>query len=301
MGCSSTGDDDMTAFLDGIGRLPGGADAIGEDGAPAALPPFDGPVLGSDAKGNKLLMIGDSIFAGTAARYGNDMCRALVPLGWRVAVEAEANRQIRFGRDVLSERLSEGWDAAVVFLGTNFNGNFPDYEYDLDRIVSSLAPRPTLLLTTSLFRPVQQQINDVIRRVGSKYENVRILDWTAISAIEGVLSPDKVHPSADGRAVLAQAISQASGVAPTSPGACLEAVFTDDQLDDVAPQDTLAPATDPDPGATPTQVTTTTLSSSTVPPTTISSTPVPSSTVSPSGSVVSSGTFQPIPQQVTAN
>lgn len=258
-GCSSESEDSLTAFLDGIGRLPGDPNtaADGEGGQPA-LPAFDGRVLGSDAKGNRLLVIGDSIFASTAARYGNDMCRALVPLGWRVAVEAEANRQIRFGREVLTERLSEGWDAAVIFLGTNFNGNFPDYESDLDRIVSSLAPRPTLLLTTSLFRPVQQQINDVIRRVAGKYDNVRVLDWTTISANEGVLSPDRVHPSVDGRALLALAISQASGVAPTSPGACLEAVFKDDQLEDISPQDTLAPPTDPDPEVIPTPVTSTT-------------------------------------------
>lgn len=244
-GCSNGSNDALLNFLEGVGRLPGSAAGlINDDGVNAPLPPLDGKVLGSEAKGNKLLMIGDSIFAGAAPRYGNDMCRGLNPLGWRVAVEAEANRQVRFGREVLQARLSEGWDAAVVFLGTNFNGNFADYEFDLDRIVSSLSPRPTLLLTTSVFRPVQEQINEIIRKVGNTYPNVSILDWTTISTYEGVLSPDRVHPTPDGRAVLAQAISQAAGVAPISPGECLASKFTNDQLNQVIPQDTLAPPTD---------------------------------------------------------
>lgn len=281
--CGGSGPEDLTDFLEGVGRLPGSAGAIGEDGGiNVPLPQFEGKVLGSDAKGNRLLLIGDSIFAGGAPRYGNDLCRALVPLGWRVAVEAEANQQIRFGREVLTERLSDGWDAAVVFLGTNFNGNFENYRSDLDRILTSLAPRPTLVLTTSLFRDVQQQINSVIQSVADNHPHVRILDWTTISAYDGVLSPDRVHPSVDGRAILAQAISQAAGVAPSSPGECLASRFTNDQLDDVSPQDTTAPETDPDPIATPsdTPATTSPTTSTTVAP----SQPLPTTTV-PSTSV----------------
>ena len=42
--------------------------------------------------GNRLIVIGDSILAGTAARYGNEMCNTLVPMGWNTVVEAEAGR-----------------------------------------------------------------------------------------------------------------------------------------------------------------------------------------------------------------
>jgi hypothetical protein len=171
-----------------------------------------------------------------------------------------------------------------VFLGTNFNGNFPNYQSDLDRILTSLAPRPTLVLTTSLFREVQQQINSVIQSVAATHPHVRILDWTTISAYDGVLSPDRVHPSVEGRAILAQAISQAAGVAPTSPGDCLESQFTNDQLDDVEPQDTVAPETDPEPipaappastspTTTPAAPVATTTPPTTVPPTSVPATP----------------------------
>ena len=277
-GCGNSDSESFARLLEGVGRLPGSADALGEEGGiNVPFPQFDGKVLGADAKGNRLLLIGDSIFAGAAPRYGNDLCRALVPLGWRVAVEAEANQQIRFGREVLTERLDDGWDAAVVFLGTNFNGNFENYRSDLDRILTSLAPRPTLVLTTSLFREVQQQINSIIQSVVDNHQHVRILDWTTISAYDGVLSPDRVHPSVDGRAILAQAISQAAGVAPASPGECLASQFTNDKIDDVAPQDTTAPATDPDPG---TVVNDAPVASPTTSPTT--STTVPATTVPPS-------------------
>lgn len=282
-GCSNSDSDSFARLLEGVGRLPGSSEALGEEGGiNVPFPQFDGKVLGSDAEGNRLLLIGDSIFAGAAPRYGNDLCRALVPLGWRIAVEAEANQQIRFGREVLTERLNDGWDAVVVFLGTNFNGNFENYRSDLDRILTSLAPRPTLVLTTSLFREVQQQINSIIQSVADNHPHVRILDWTTISAYDGVLSPDRVHPSVEGRAILAQAISQAAGVAPASPGECLASQFTNDKIDDVSPQDTAAPATDPEPGtavndapvASPT-------TSPTVPATTVPLTTAPPASVPP--------------------
>jgi hypothetical protein len=275
-GCSTTSTGEALSFLEGVGRLPGTAASLGDQsGINAPIPAFEGTALGSDARGNKLLVIGDSIIASTAPRYGNDMCRALVPLGWRVAVEAEASQQVKFGREVLQTRLAEGWDAAVVFLGTNFNGNFDNYRTDLDRIVSSLAPRPTLLLTTSLFRPVQQDINTIIRDIASKYSNVRILDWTTLSAYNGVLSPDRVHPTPDGRAVLAQAVSQAAGVAPVTPGECLASRFASDQLSQVVPQDTIAPNTDPVTDPTPTTAPAGT------PSTTVTTAPAPTTTTTP--------------------
>ena len=54
-------------------------------------------------------MIGDSVFAGSAERYGGEMCRAIVPLGWRVEVDAEPYRSIKFANTVLNRRLAAGW------------------------------------------------------------------------------------------------------------------------------------------------------------------------------------------------
>ena len=242
--CLGVGSDAVRLSLTNVGRIPGinaTSGAVVVNGVRASLANLDGPVLGTVASGNRLLVLGDSILAGTANRYGGAMCAGLVPLGWRVAVEAEAGQMVGFGRTVLRDRINEGWDAAVVFLGTNFGGSAPLYEKDLTAIVKSLAPRPTLLLTASLFRPTMQQVNQVIRIVASKNPNVSVLDWSTTSVQTGVLNRDKVHPTDAGRQVLVSSIASALGEAPTGPGACLPAKFTDDSLvTDVLPSSTIA-------------------------------------------------------------
>jgi hypothetical protein len=216
-----------------VGRIPGINTSGGElliDGQRATLSALEGSTVGTNAAGNRLLIIGDSILSGTASRYGGAMCSALVPLGWRVAVEAEAGQMVVFGRTVLRDRIYEGWDAAVVFLGTNFGGNQEKYERDLTAIVESLAPRPTLLLTATLNRPTMQQVNETIRTVASKYSNVSVLDWGTTSIQPGLLNRDRVHPTDAGRKVLVASIASAMGTAPETPGACLPSKYTDDSL-----------------------------------------------------------------------
>ena len=220
--------------LDHIGRIPGAKSAgvsVDINGANLSAPAVQGNVLGAKATGNRLLIIGDSILAGTAARYGNEMCNTLVPMGWSTVVEAEAGQPATFGREVLRARIYEGWDAAVVFLGTNPSANIDRYEQDMTRIVESLAPRPTLLLTTTLFRASQQATNDVIRRIASSHDNVSILDWGTASIQPGVLNADGVHPTTAGRTLLVRSIAAAVGAPPVAKGGnCLPAQFTDDSM-----------------------------------------------------------------------
>ena len=232
------------AFLEGIGRIPG-AKSVGVEiqaGAETLTAPgVQGAVIGAKSTGNRIIVIGDSILAGTANRYGGEMCDALVPLGWRVVVEAEAGQPASFGRDVLKARIYEGWDAAVVFLGTNPSANIDRYKQDMTRIVESLAPRPTLLLTTTLFRESQRPVNNVIRGIAASHDNVSILDWGTASMQNGVLNRDKVHPTPVGRALLVKAVAAAVGNAPTTPGSCLDAKFTDDsRVSGVLPTTTAA-------------------------------------------------------------
>ncbi len=53
--------------------------------------------------GNRLLVIGDSILASTATRYGKELCEALNPIGWSVEVDAEPGRFIDFGNEVAED------------------------------------------------------------------------------------------------------------------------------------------------------------------------------------------------------
>lgn len=241
--CSVTGGANGQIILQNVGRIPGIAASGGEviiDGQRSTLSALEGSPLGANAAGNRLLIIGDSILSGTASRYGGAMCSALVPLGWRVAVEAEAGQMVGFGRTVLKDRIYEGWDAGVVFLGTNYGGNQEKYERDLTAIVEALAPRPTLLLTATLNRPTMQEVNETIRTVASKFSNVSVLDWGTTSIQPGLLNRDRVHPSDAGRKVLVASIASALGSAPVSPGECLSSKYTDDSLvtDEVLPSTT---------------------------------------------------------------
>ncbi len=226
-GSSASGD----SVLAGIGRIPGAGGPGGSltlDGANLSVPGLQGALIGARATGNRLIVIGDSIIAGTAARYGNEMCNALKPLGWRTVVEAESGQSASFGREVLRERIYEGWDAAVVFLGTNPSASIDRYRQDMERIVESLAPRPTLLLTTTLFRDSQKAVNDVVRELASSNDHVSVLDWGTASVQRGVLNNDGVHPTVLGRALLVKSVAGALGQAPEGTPGCITAVYTDD-------------------------------------------------------------------------
>ena len=271
--CGSASGPSGPRTLEYVGRIPGvqaDGSAVTVDGLRAELPLLDGEILGPRAAGNRVLIIGDSIFESTSRRFGGEMCEALVPLGWRVAVEAKSGELVGFGRTVVRERLSEGWDAAVVFLGTNFGGSQQNYEADLTRIVDALAPRPTLLLTATLFRDSMKLVNESIRRVASLYPNVAVLDWGAASVQPGLLNRDMIHPTDAGRAVLAAAVASSLGNAPRTPGACLVSL-SDLPLD----EEDLAP---------------TTTEGTSNPSTTVPTGTAPSTTTAPSSPVASTTT-----------
>ena len=231
--CASLTGDDDSEVLSGVGRIPGydfGTAITLPEGFELDLPNIKGGLIGTKAGGNRILMIGDSIMASTAKRYGNEMCNALVPLGWQVAVEAEASRFAEFGVRVLDKRMNaeSGWDASVVFLGSNYEGIKESYAKQMRKIVEKLTPRPILLVNTSLFRNAQRDVNKVLDDLAVEFENVSILDWATISKSDGVLSPDGVHLSNNGRSIFAVAIARALDIAPFREGECLDSKFRDD-------------------------------------------------------------------------
>ncbi|RLE21481.1 MAG: hypothetical protein DRJ50_09165, partial [Actinobacteria bacterium] len=185
--------------ISGVGVLP---DAVGvahqpivrvsrpvnEDGTTADL-------IGETSEGNRILLIGDSILAGASSRYGGQVCSELVPLGWEAQVEAEPSRFVEFGNKVLDEVLDpdpvpgdDVWDAAVVFLGSNYRGDPVEYEAELREILDRLAPRPTLLFTVTEFKPDWAEVNEVVAKLGAEYETVTIIDWEQIGQVPGVIS-----------------------------------------------------------------------------------------------------------------
>ena len=246
-GCGSGGDDSDATIppvtpvptVAGVGTVPAMPLAVRDPVVVVVRPPVnvdgtEAELTGQIADGNRILMIGDSILASTSSRYGDQMCDTLVPLGWQVAIEAEPSRFVEFGNQVLRKVLpddvaaEDDFDAALVFLGSNYDGNALRYEGELVKILDRLEPRPVLLLTVTEYRPNYVEVNEVVNRLGAERDNVTVLDWSTISETPGILSGDRLHPTDTGRRVLAESVAAALGPYPGGEGACLRSSFRDD-------------------------------------------------------------------------
>ena len=228
----------------GVGELPGagqttppsGTQSVGEATTSVAPTTPDSTTttinvqgsVGSRVTGNRVLMIGDSLSVSISKRYSNDLCNDLVPMGWQVELDAETSKFIDFGKTVLDSRLSAGWDAAILFLGNNYGYDKQRYQDALNALILRLYPRPTILLTTTLFRPQQQDVNDVVFDEALHFPNVTVIDWATVSTDPSLTGADNLHLTTAGRAELAMRIATAMGQAPAQPGKCLATNYTDD-------------------------------------------------------------------------
>jgi lysophospholipase L1-like esterase len=221
-----------------VGELPSSLPAAdaplpssGSTGPTTTLPRKE--QVGARAKGNRVILLGDSVTASTSQRYSNDMCKALVPLGWRAEVDAESGRFIEFGNRVLDARLAAGWDAAVVLLGNNYVKNQDNYRKQLERIVTRLSPNPIVLLTVTEIQASRQEVNAVIRDMAKVHSNVQVVEWAITTRNDpGLTGPDHLHLTASGRIELASSIALALGKAAitTAPAKCLPTNYTDDSM-----------------------------------------------------------------------
>ncbi len=188
--------------------------------------------IGRLVTGNRVIVIGDSILASISNRYGDQLCTDLVPRRWAVEVDAEVSRRIEFGREVLAQRGDANWDAAVVMLGNNYDGDAVAYADELDQLLDELGPIPIVLPTVTPYRPQQDEVNDATRAAAGHHHNVRLVDWAARTAAKDgrkLLAGDRLHLSDDGQVALAGMIAEQFGLAPKgSRGACLRSTFTDD-------------------------------------------------------------------------
>ncbi len=247
----------------GVGILPATIPAapLAASESPGTRPlTVDGEIaeqIGDQVAGNRLLMIGDSILASTETRYGGEMCAALEPLGWAVEVAAEAGRFVEFGVSVVNQRVprpsadqsnaadandspstaplpadATDWDAAAVFLGSNYDGDKENYDTKMRVILDRLAPRPTLLFTVTEYRPNYSDVTAVINDLAAEYPNVTLTDWAAAARTPGVLLPDGLHPNDVGRSMLANLTAEALGEAPAGEAQCIRSQFRDDSAID---------------------------------------------------------------------
>lgn len=204
--------------------------------ASVPLVPAD-DTMGAVAKGNRVLMIGDSILASVSSRYTNEMCRALVPLGWQVQIEAESGRFIEFAARVMSSQWSAGWDAVMVMLGSNFNGNVTDFMTRLDTLLATVGDRPVLISTVKPTDTARAALDEAIVALVEARSNLWLLPWGEEYSDDAALfAGDGLHLSNLGRDAFTAAAAAQFGDAPTQPGACLKPVFTDDSAGPVGGQ-----------------------------------------------------------------
>jgi hypothetical protein len=279
--CGSSGSNGATTTavsgtVAGIGNLPDqvsttAVNSVSETSTSLESRPL---TVGELSDGPRLLMIGDSIFAAVSRRYSNMACDRLVPLGWHVAVEAERGRFIDLGLRIVKQKLPQGFDAAVLFLGTNYGKKQDIYKEYLDKILDQLAPRPVIILTATEYKPFIQEVNAVIEEEVKTRDNLWLVDWREISKTPGTLWKDGIHPVDAGNVLLMDSIIKVLGNAPGgAPGECLKVEFKDD-----------APLTNAPPVVTAVETTLVDSSSTSV---------VATSTTAPTGSTVPTSTTAP--------
>ena len=253
-GMAACGGDDVVtevtqATVAGVGQLPGPVERVtadelqqgsGEQESSSAVRPADLglPSLGELVTGNRVILVGDSIFASTAPRFGGSMCERLNEGGWDVEINAEPGRFIAFAREVLKVRFAReqglDWDVAIMFFGSNYNESPTSFRSTLESLIDDLSPRPVLLLTVTEFRQSRKEVNYIIHDVGAQNTNVHILDWARITAAEsGLLNADGLHLSTAGKNRITTEIALALGPAPTlvtdGEGDCLPTLFIEDK------------------------------------------------------------------------
>jgi hypothetical protein len=191
--------------------------------------------VGELVLGNRVIVIGDSLLAGTAPRNDGQMCEALNGFGWDVEVDAEPGRFVEFGHEVLDQRLrpdgGDDWDAAAIMLGNQFDGDLSAFTKSLDELLERLAPRPTLIYTLTETDADRVALNEVIRDRPRFHPNLVVIDWAEITAgdPDALLVDGGPFLTPEGTDRLVLFTAAALGTAPGEPpGECLPSLFTDD-------------------------------------------------------------------------
>jgi lysophospholipase L1-like esterase len=183
------------------------------------------------AEGNRILAIGDSITAAIGPDYGGQLCADLGRRGWEVAVDAEQNRDVTAGRKALERRLAEddGWDAAIVNLGSNYRQDPVEYAAELRRILGLLRPRPVIVVTVTEFEESVAEVNYVIRDITRDMDGVQVVEWSERTRVDDELTgADGLHLSEPGRELLASLLASAVGRAPDARPTDQCVALTDD-------------------------------------------------------------------------
>ena len=165
--------------------------------APAPPPPPPPP----PAPAGTALCIGDSVMQAASPKYYNllGMCAvvdATVSRSWGAASSAVRNH-------------APYPDRVVIHLGTNGFTNAGE----IDATLQALADVPRVVLVTVQLNGTRRwevPVNAEIRAAATRWPNVRIADWQAVSAGHPeFFRSDRIHPTQPGAAAYANVIASA--------------------------------------------------------------------------------------------
>jgi len=142
---------------------------------------------------------------------------------YRAEVDGGIGRRLDEMLPQVEKAVADHPFAVVVDLGTNDvlqARTHPDWRTGFDRMVALLAPERCVVITTvstlvdgsvaSL--AVAAALNDAILRAAGVHHNFHVVDWNAAVHAAGgleLLTPDRIHPSIEGRLTLADLVRTA--------------------------------------------------------------------------------------------
>jgi hypothetical protein len=156
---------------------------------------------------NSVIVVGDSVFMGTAREIPLAMSH------WLVTYDATESRRLAQAVDLFVERRGEIGEAVVIGLGNNYiPGERGDYASQIDEVMSLLWFVPRVVwVTVAEVNTGRDQINASIRDAARRWPNMAVADWAPLVAADPSLSWDGIHLSPEGRRALARLVAEAVG------------------------------------------------------------------------------------------
>jgi len=145
------------------------------------------PCPSSPPPGDQITALGDSVMLAASPSL-----LAALP---GIQIDAQTNRSMQAGSDILAARVRDGSLRPVVVLGLGTNGEFP--RAMLDRVIDQLGPTRTVYLVNLYLptKPYTSEINDTLAAVAKARPNVHLADWQAVAAGHlDALYSDGIHP-----------------------------------------------------------------------------------------------------------
>ncbi|MGE3619741.1 MAG: acyltransferase family protein [Acidimicrobiia bacterium] len=183
---SSPGADGQPATGTGAPATDGGTAVVppGTAPDPAATPPA--PVAPPDLP---VTVVGESVTLGAA--------NALQQRFSVVGIDAEVGRQAHETVDRVVAMAQQGTLQPNVVVHVGNNGPVPEAE--LERLWAAVAPRRLVLVTVSVPRRWEDQVNGAVTSFAATHPGVAVVDWKAATAeVPDLLVSDGVHLSTAG-------------------------------------------------------------------------------------------------------